>query len=123
MSLFKKSNEISKEVQSPAPAAKVERVAETVMLNLTDKMLRVELVEDEACIKFGRVEQNGDNIRLISGSGVLVAEIGKRSKAYAELERKIGKGMQWLVIKPKQGDYGVYYQVKIKFENSTVVTI
>lgn len=123
MSLFKKNNEISKEIHSPAPAAKIERVAETVMLNLTDKMLRVELVEDEACIKFGRIEQNGDTIRIISGSDILIAEIGKRGKAYSELEGKIGHNMQWIVIKIKQGDYGPYYQAKIKFEDTVIATV
>ena len=121
MSLFKKSNETP--AAAPAPSATVIKAPETATVNLTDKMLRVEMLDDEATIKYGEIDQNGDNIRIISGSRILVAEIGKRSKAYSELEGRIGKRFQYISIKAKQGDYGVYYQAKIKFEDSTTIIV
>lgn len=121
MSLFKKNPESSNAAQTPETAPTINKIPDSIIINLTDKMLRVEMVDEESNIKYGRVEQNGDNIRLISGSRILVAEIGKRSKAYTELESRIGKSMQWIVLKAKQGDYGPYYQAKIRFEDTTEV--
>ena len=121
MSLFKKEKETPAAV--PEPKATVIKTPETATINLTDKMLRVEMLTDETTIKYGYLDQNGENIRIISGSDILIAEVSKRSKAYAELESKLNKRMQYIVIKAKQGDYGVYYQAKIKFEDTTTVII
>ena len=121
MSLFKKKTESSNAAQTPATAPIINKNPDSIIVNLTDKMIHVEMVGDESYIKYGRVEKNGDNIRLISGSEILIAEIGKRSKAYTELEGKVGKSMQWIVLKAKQGDYGLYYQAKIRFEDTTEV--
>lgn len=123
MSLFKKTPESSNAAQTPATAPIINKIPDSITVNLTDKMIHVEMVGEESYIKYGRVEKNGDNIRLISGSEILIAEIGKRSKAYTELEEKVGKRMQWIVLKAKQGDYGLYYQAKIRFEDTTEVYI
>lgn len=122
MSLFKKS-ENKKAEQSPASSANAIEIPETHIINISDKMIRVELVEEEAYIKYGEIEQNGDSIRIISGNGILIAEISKRSKAYTELKEKIGQRIQWIVLKTKQGDYGRYYQAKIRFDNTIIVPI
>lgn len=125
MSLFKKGKETPATVPAAAPATnpRIIQTPVTASVNLTDKMLRVEMLEDEATIKYGTIDQNGDNIRIISGEHILVAEIGKRSKAYTELEGKIGKRFHYVVIKAKQGDYGIYYQAKFKFEDSVEIII
>ena len=125
MSLFKKSNEKPAAAPAPqsVPSGTVIKTPETATINLTDKMLRVEMLTDETTIKYGYLDQNGENIRIISGSDILIAEVSKRSKAYAELESKLNKRMQYIVIKAKQGDYGVYYQAKIIFEDSVTVII
>ena len=125
MSLFKKEKATPAAVPAaaPAPSAKVIKTPEVLTVNLTDKMLRVEMLDEEATIKYCDIDKSGDNIRIISGSRILVAEVSKRSKAYSELEGKIGKGIKYIVLKSKQGDYGVYYQARIKFEDSVTVII
>ena len=94
---------------------------ETVCVNVTDKMLRVELVEDHAFVSFADISEDGGRIRITS-RGILVAEITKRSKAYSELESRIGDSAESVEIVAKDGDYGTYYRIRMKFPFTVVTT-
>ena len=96
-------------------------VSEDVEFNLTDKMVRVEVVEDSACLKQVEISESDDMIRLTSG-GILVALVGKRGKAYGELKPYVGKNAAYIVLRPKTGDYGAYYSAKLRFRTGRVVT-
>ena len=114
---------------SPAPeiGAKTEPAVsqeyKTFNFNLTDKMIRVEIDGDDAFIRYGDITSDGDHIKIVSSGRVLIAEVGKRGKAYKELEPLVGKQFESVVIKPKTGEYGDYYRVTVKVKGATVVTM
>lgn len=96
---------------------------EYLRVNLTDKMLRVELEADDGFIRTVEIKEAGDRIRLVSGR-IIIAEVTKRSKAYKELAPRLGEIADSMTIKTKTGDYGDYFQIKLKFKkNVAVVTI
>jgi hypothetical protein len=116
MALFRK-----KEPPKEQPAEPIVReVFETVYANLTEKMLRVELVDTHGYTKSVVVEENGGMIRLDS-NGILIALIGKRGKAYTDLQPYINKMAESMAIDVKSGDYGEYYHVKLRFSKGMVV--
>lgn len=96
-------------------------VFEDVEVNLTDKMVMVELVEDSACLKPVEIREVDGMIRLTS-CGILVAMIGKRGKAYEELKPYVGKNAEFIAIRAKAGDYGPYFSAKLRIHTKTVVT-
>lgn len=119
MGLFKK-----KEPQVPPepvkkPEANVRTEWQSVWTNLTDKMLRVELEGDKATAGYTYVKAKDDRIQLVS-RGVIFAEIGKRGKAYKELEPHIGSGAEEMEIEARDGDYGAYYRVGLKFKSTVI---
>lgn len=116
MGLFNKKEEPVKE-----PEKTVSEEFETVKVNLTDKMLRVELIDESAYLHHGEIGSDENHI-IIKHGGILVAEIGARSKAYKELEPYIGRSVDSIAIKVKTGDYGDYYQVQMKFKYMVVTT-
>lgn len=126
MSIFNK-----KQATEPSPAPEIGAKAEPKIsqeyerfeFNLTDKMLRVEIEGDDAFIRFGDITSDGDHIKIVSSGRVLIAEVGKRGKAYKELEPLVGKQFESVVIKPKTGEYGDYYRVTIKFKGAVTVTV
>lgn len=96
---------------------------EIVETNLTDKMLRVELEGDEAYVRYPEVKENGDNIRIVA-DGIVIAEVGKRGKARAELEPYVSRRAKAASIRVKTGDYGEYYRLRLTFEtNTATITI
>lgn len=120
-----------KQAAEPSPAPEIGAKAEPKIsqeyerfeFNLTDKMLRVEIEGDDAFIRFGDITSDGDHIKIVSSGRVLIAEVGKRGKAYKELEPLVGKQFESVVIKPKTGEYGDYYRVTIKFKGAVTVTV
>ena len=120
MGLLDKVKKKPAEAEIPEPEVREE--FETVNVNVTDKMLRVELSDDSGYVKYGTVERGEDHIRIVSNGGIIIAEIGKRGKAYKELDPYAGRSVESITIKAKTGDYGDYYRVSMKFK-SMVVTI
>lgn len=116
----KKKEESKPEEQKPEPIAT--RVYEYIDLNISDKMMKCQIDEDEeeACIRYGKAKQVGDIMRL-TASGIVIADVGKRSKAYTALKSKEGQTSTYVVIRKEEGDYGTYYRVKMKFDTNTVI--
>lgn len=120
-----------KQATEPSPAPEIGAKAEPKIsqeyerfeFNLTDKMIRVEIDGDDAFVGFGEVKSDGDRIKIVSSGRILIAEVGKRGKAYKELEPLVGKQFESVVIKPKTGEYGDYYRVTVKVKGATVVTM
>lgn len=120
-----------KQATEPIPAPEIGAKAEsavsqeykTFSFNLTDKMIRVEIDGDDAFVGFGEVKSDGDRFKIVSSGRILIAEVGKRGKAYKELEPLAGKQFESVVIKPKTGEYGDYYRVTVKVKGATVVTM
>lgn len=109
------------EEAKPQPSGQVaSEVYEYVDVNITDKMIRCQIDGDEACVKYGKAYQDGDIMRL-TASGIVIAEVGKRSKAYTALKNKEGRQSEYVIIKKMDGDYGPYYQIKMKFNAGTVI--
>lgn len=104
-------------VQEP----KVETEEKIVFVNLSDKMVKVELDGDHAYLKWCDIKEEDGRLRIVS-NGIVIAEVTTRSKAFKELEPYKGKSMDSIAIDAKQGDYGVYYRVRLKYE-TTLVTI
>ena len=122
MGLFGKKKGVPEPLTTPKmPTSNIRTRWDTVWVSLTDKMLRVEIEGDTASAGYTAIKQNGDRIRLTS-RGVIIAEIGKRGKAYKELEPYIGHGAEEMEIEARTGEYGVYYRVGLKFK-STVIEI
>lgn len=117
MGLFGKK----KEQEKPQEEPKIYDQWHSVRVNLTEKMLRVELEENTATAGYTRVKATDDRIRLVS-DGIIIAEIGKRSKAYKELEPHIGTTADKIWIEAKTGEYGEYYYVSLKFKETVVIT-
>ena len=91
---------------------------EKVWVNLTDKMVRVELVGDEARLQNVEVKDADDRIRIVY-QGILIAEVTKRGKAFKELEPYTGKMADSLWMSAKEGDYGLYYRTLLVFKHRT----
>jgi len=104
-----------------AQEPKIESEEEIVSVNLTDKMVKAELDENNAYLDRGYIKEEDGRLRIVS-RGIVIAEVTTRSKAFKELEPYKGRGATSISIDAKQGDYGVYYRVRLKYE-STVVTI
>lgn len=119
MGLFGKKKE--PEPQKPQEELNFHTEWEKVTVNLTDKMLRVELEGDTASAGHTSITESNDRIRIVS-DGIIIAEVGKRGKAYKELEPYIGKGAERIEIEARTGEYGEYYRLKLLFK-STIVTI
>lgn len=119
MGLFSKKPEAKP--QTPAkPEPTIERPVETIYLNVPEKGVRVELVADSACMKYATIQQSGDMIQIVC-SGILLAEISKKTKAYSEIEPKIGHSCSDVVIEAKTGDYGPYYRVRLRFSDTVII--
>ena len=87
---------------------------DNIWLNISDKMLRVTFTTDEPYLKDVDIVIDGDAIRLIH-SGILIAEFGKRSKAFSEIKDKAGIRAIAMSFKKETGDYGDYYHCRMKF--------
>ena len=119
MGLFGKKSEPQPQPQEPAKNEPTfVREVETITLNIPEKGVRVELVEDNACVRYAQIRQVDDKIQIVSQGRILIAEISKKTKAYSEIEPKIGQSCDEVIIDAKNGDYGPYYRVKIKFSTS-----
>ena len=119
MGLFGKKKE--QEPPKPQEELNFRTEWEKVKVNITDKMLRVELEGDIASAGYTSIKEDNDRIRIVS-NGIIIAEVGKRGKAYKELEPYIGMGAEKIEIEAKTGEYGDYYRLKLVFK-STVVTV
>ena len=117
MGLFGKKKEKEKPQEEPT----IREEYENVYVNITEKMLRVELEEDRGFARYINIKENGDRIQIIS-DGIIIAEIGKRGKAYKEIEPFVGYGAESVVIEAKTGEYGDYYRLRMKIHTGTVVT-
>lgn len=122
MGLFSKKQEPQPQAPAPATAPVVERPVETIYLNIPEKGVRVELVEETAHVKYANIELKDDKIQIISSGRILLAEISKKTKAYAEIEPKIGHRCYDVAIEAKTGDYGLYYRLKLRFSDTVIVT-
>lgn len=127
MGLFGKK-EAKKEVKKDTNKKTVEETKkkvytqwDSVWINLTEKMIRVELEGDKAFAGYTYIKENGDRIRLVGNGGIIYAEIGKRGKAYKELEPHIGLGADEIEIESKTGEYGDYYRVRLKFKSTVII--
>lgn len=119
MGLFKKK-------ETPAPAAPVQQKPkvhdeyDVVVVNLSEKMLRVELEEGNGYALYGEIKHDGeDRIRIVS-RGIIIAEVTKRSKAFGELEPLIGRTLNDVSLEAKTGEYGVYYRTRLRFRYTVV---
>ena len=83
-------------------------------------MLRVELDTDSGYVKYGAIELKDDRIRILSNGKILIAEVTQRSKTFKELEPYVGRSAESIQIEAKTGDYGLYYQVRMKFPYTVV---
>lgn len=92
---------------------------ENVWLNISEKMLKVTLLEDDLYLKDVDVVADGDVIRL-AHCGILIAEIGKRSKAFEQIKGKAGIRALGMSFKKETGDYGDYYHCRLKFAGSSI---
>ena len=116
MGLFgKKEAEPVKTAKAQEP--ELREVTETVRVNLTDKMLKVELADEDAYVKNGIVELKDDRIRIVSGGRIIIAEVSQKSKTFKELEAYVGRSAEGIEIAAREGEYGPYYQVKLKFKH------
>lgn len=122
MGLFSKK-EVNKqpEVVQEQPKARVRYEYDTTWVNLTDKMMRVELVDEKVKLEPVLIRADDNHIRLIC-HGILIAEVGKRGKAYQELEPLVGRVADIMEIESRDGDYGVYYRVGLKFKKTVIET-
>ena len=59
---------------------------------------------------------------IVSSGGIIIAEIGKRGKAFKELDPYAGRRAEAITITAKTGDYGDYFRISMKFK-SMVVTV
>ena len=119
MGLFSKKPD--SQPQTPAKSEPViERPVETMYLNIPEKGVRVELVEDTAYFKYASIKQAEDKILIVS-SGILLAEVSKKTKAYSEIEPKVGHSALDATIEVKNGDYGPYYRIRLKFADTVIV--
>ena len=119
MGLFSKKPE--PQTQTPVKSEPtIERPVETIYLNIPEKGVRVELVEESAYFKYGSIKQADDRILIIS-SGILLAEVSKKTKAYSEIEPKVGHGCIDITIEAKNGDYGPYYRIRLKFADTVII--
>ena len=121
MGLFSKKPEPQPQPQPQEPVKsepKFVRKIETVTLNITEKGMRVELVEDKAWVRYPEIRLADDRIQIISQGKILIAEISKKSKAYSEIEPRVGQSCDEVLIELKNGDYGPYYRVIAKFGTS-----
>lgn len=100
---------------APAPTPIVKEKFEKVRVNLSDKMLRVELSGDSGYVKHGSIQREDDRLRVLSSGGIIIAEVTPKSKVFGELEPYVGRTAEAIEIKAKTGDYGPYYQVSLKF--------
>ena len=117
MGLFKKTPTPEPQKEEP----KIQTEVTTVSVNLTDKMIRVEIEDENVYLDRAYVKSVDDRIRITS-RGIIVAEVTKRSKAYKELEPYLGRCATSMAIDVKTGDYGDYFRVKLKFESTRLTT-
>lgn len=111
----------SKKEAQPAPAkSNIREEFDKVRVNLSDKMLRVELTGDAGSVRYGTVKVEDDRVRIVSNGGILIAEISQRSKVFKELEPYAGRGAEDIQIEAKTGDYGLYYQARMKFRYTVI---
>jgi len=118
MGLFRK-----KEPEKPAEPKKpaTRDVYESVYVNLTDKMLQVQLVDTTNTYLEGcQLRMNGDMIQIVH-RGILIATVGKKGKAHAELLPYIGERIDQISITLKNGDYGEYYLIRLKVYKETII--
>lgn len=119
MGLFGKKPEPQQQPQEPEKKEpRFVRQVETITLNIPEKGVRVELVEDTAHIGYCEIRQVEDKIQIITQGKILIAEISKKTKAYSEIEPKVGLSCDSVQIDAKTGDYGPYYHVKVRFATS-----
>lgn len=111
-----------KPAEAEVPEPEVREEYEEVSVNVTDKMLRVELLEGRGYVKHGTVERTEDHVLIVSSGGIIIAEIGKRGKAFKELDPYAGRRVEAITITAKTGDYGDYFRISMKFK-SMVVTV
>ena len=115
MGLFSKKQPQEQQKADPVVKNKWERIS----VNLTDKMLRVELDGDTARTGHTSIKQR-DNFILLVADGIIIAEISKRGGAYKELEPYIGNEADHMEIEAKEGDYGYYYRTSLLFKYTIV---
>ena len=115
MGLFRKK-EPKAEPQVEASKVKTYTEWSNTWVNLTDKMLRVELEEEQAMVGHTMIKDKGDHIQLVY-NGIIIADVGKRGKAYAELQPLIDEEADSVEIYAKTGDYGDYYRLKLRFKS------
>ena len=87
-------------------------------INLTEKNVKIDFDEEEKLVKGTCYLQTAHgNIQLYEEDN-LIFEVGKRGKAYKELEPFIGRNVWYVVLKKRHGDFGMYYRATIKHKIS-----
>ena len=118
MGLFGKGSKTQPQQPIAEPVIEHQEEVKEVTANITDKMLRVELEDGEGYAKYPELKMDGERIRIVS-HGIIIAEVGKRGKAYKELEPYVGKSAESVRIRLKNGDYGDYYNIRLRFVTNT----
>lgn len=120
MGLFGKKPE--PKPQEPAKTTPdIQREVENICINVPEKGVRVELYESTASVRYATIKQAEDKILIVSSGNIIIAEISKRTKCYSEIEPKVGHSCENVTIEAKEGDYGPYYRVKLKFADTVII--
>lgn len=125
MGIFSKKKAEQAVPAEPEKAPTIEHTTEEeiVWINLTENMLRVDLDGDSVVVDRAEIKESGDRIRVVHG-GIIIAEIGKRGKAYKEILPHVGRTARRISITAKTGEYGDYYRMRLKFEeNVATITV
>ena len=120
MGLFgKKEVKEQQRPQEQGQKAQIRNEYDSTWVSITDKMLRVEMVADKARLEPVLIRADDNHIRLIC-RGILIAEVGKRGKAYKELEPFVGQIADIMDIEARTGEYGEFYRLGLKFKKTVI---
>ena len=87
-------------------------------VNLTEKNVKIAVEGDKEVVKGTCYLQSANGNIQMYETDRLIFEVGKRSKAYKELEPFVGQNVWYVVLEKRDGDYGVYYRATIKHKLS-----
>ena len=114
MGLFKKKAPAK---AAPAPEPETKRVIKHVNLPKTSPRVEVSDEDEGSYFKGCHLWKDGNKIRAFQGDKVIF-EVTNRSKAFGELEKYAGRQLDHIVLRKKEGDYGIYYLASVAFQAS-----
>ena len=99
--------------KAPEPAAP-ETKHVIMSVNLSNRAARTDIDkgEDGTLFRNCHLWKDGNKIRCFEG-GKLIFEVTEKSKAFQELDPWTGRDLNYVSMKMREGDYGMYYRVTI----------